>query len=130
MQNTSHLSIAEALYALPDSPDAIAEILKSRGFSGSRLDAASCPLAQYLDEVCDQSYQYEVSAQHGAKRIHPVTGLEDGPRVPLPPGCDAFVRKFDGGGYTVLDENSIFFVPLDEDDEDEEEICECCGRPY
>jgi hypothetical protein len=42
------VTAAEALAALGDTPDAVAETLRAGGWRGQRASCESCPLARYL----------------------------------------------------------------------------------
>lgn len=103
MSDVTEESLKEALQALPDEPDQVAEELHAMGFVGEKCHPDRCPLANY---VCDYLELDEASADKFSVFARGSSGTVD---VILPeplgsfPHLSIFVSSFDNGLYPQLE---------------------------
>lgn len=93
---------AAVLAALGDTPEVVAWRLLLGGFRGWPGEADSCPVARYLNAhgIGGEVYpEIEESDEDSYQAAH--VEIDD-LMYPLPEAVDAFVRRFDLGGFPGL----------------------------
>lgn len=80
------------------TPTRIAKFLSAEGIQGTRMDAARCPLANFLTvKVPDDRTAYQV----GTNVVEVLRGKEV-EKIPLPTLLRVFVSRFDTMGFPYL----------------------------
>jgi hypothetical protein len=86
------MSIEDDLAALGETPEQVADFLKSRGVKGSTYNVYSCPIANYLN-----SLNHKVAGVScGSIRF------EYGREIDTPPVVGQFIVDFDQSKYPEL----------------------------
>lgn len=95
MDPPTKAEITTALKALGDTPDAVAEAIRTRNCRGPRCAYADCPIAMYLRRTfnwCEKTW------------VAGPLAVVDGVQCPLPAAVRSFQHRFDAGThYADLD---------------------------
>lgn len=105
--------ISQAVDALPTNERDIAALLLARGITGSPINAATCPIATYLNTMIDRRTHYTMATRDWIY-LYPVDADQSGGSVTqTPPGVADFIRLFDRRAYPLLIKPPV--EDLDED---------------
>lgn len=111
MYTATESGLTDALAVLGETPEKVAESLRSKGIKGHRFypggpgSPYSCPIAIYLHSVTGRIAQVDheeaaLGEEHEANIDWPVA-------LPLPDGVKDFVEAFDCGMFDDLAEEAV-----------------------
>lgn len=100
--NSAACLVRQAAEELPNDSQEIAALFLTRGVTGSRINAATCPIATYLNTAIDKTTHYTMATRDWIY-LYTVDGSElGGPVMRTPYGVADFIRLFDGQAFPLL----------------------------